>query len=394
MKRILLQIVLALCIVPMQAQKTSSKKYMDNDDIHYGMVKWGERKLRWDDFRGKKPMLSEEKKVAYLSLYAETKECKKKVDGIVYKYNGYDTYMLQDESWIDHNNMNESVLKHYQNQFDLWECLAREYIINVTLETNGVAMTSSFSRLREQFEQQARAMDKKTNNGENKVMVDSMAEYLHNRLHGTELDPARILEGYVDDDWALAYDFAFTSHFPFSNDYQKSAPYGFGAGISIYAKKIVFGLDFDLDFGAKCRKTVYADDGNVDVGDDLVNGGFTTFCGYTVKKNRSLALTPYIGLGVRCINGGEKYQEEHKKYIVTNGASFGIGVMTDFIFKRTINTRSVLWSVSKIEQSIRLNPYLSFTDFANGIGWIPAINIAVAYNFKGGGMKKRRNLIQ
>ena len=37
MKRALLQILLALYFVPSQAQKVS-----DNDDMHYGMVKWGE----------------------------------------------------------------------------------------------------------------------------------------------------------------------------------------------------------------------------------------------------------------------------------------------------------------------------------------------------------------
>ena len=130
---------MVLSFAPSQAQNT------DDDNMHPSMVKWSDRKLRWDDFKGTKPMLSDDDDIAHLSLYLESKECTKKVDGIVYKYYGYDTYMDQKESWIAHQNRSESVLKHYQNQFDLWECLAREYI-------NGVTVVNSFSRDREKFD--------------------------------------------------------------------------------------------------------------------------------------------------------------------------------------------------------------------------------------------------
>ena len=386
MKRILLPLLMVLSFAPSQAQNT------DDDNMYLGMVKWSDRKLRWDDFRGTKPMLSDDNNVAHLSLYSETKECKKKVDGIVYKYYGYDTYMDQDESWIDHKNMSESVLKHYQNQFDLWECLTREYIINETEETNGVAMTNSFSRLRARFEQEAKTMNKLTNNGEKKAMVDSIADYLADRLHGTEADPSRIVADYVDDKWAYAFNFGFSSHFPLNTEYQKSS-YGFCVGYDIFIKKFVFGMDFDAEFGSKCRKTIHADKGDIEVGDKLENGGLTVFGGYNVINGRSFALTPYANLGVRFMNGGEKYKEENNKYIVTNGFTAGIGFMADFIFRRTINTRNIFWSVAKSEQSIRVKPYFSISNYRHGIGWIPEINISVAYNIKRGGMKKRRSLI-
>ena len=54
MKRVLLLFLLALSIVPSQAQRPFSKKNVDNEDLHLGAVKWGERKLRWDDFRAVK----------------------------------------------------------------------------------------------------------------------------------------------------------------------------------------------------------------------------------------------------------------------------------------------------------------------------------------------------
>ena len=375
MKRILLPLFMVLSFAPSQAQNTV------DDNMHPSMVKWSDRKLRWDDFRGTKPMLSDDDDIAHLSLYLESKECTKKVDGIVYKYYGYDTYMDQKESWIAHQNRSESVLKHYQNQFDLWECLAREYI-------NGVTVVNSFSRVREQFDKEAKVMNKKTNNGEKKAMVDSIADYLADRLHGTEADPSRIVAGYVDDIWAYAFNFGFSSHFPLDTEYQKGS-YGFCVGYDIFIKKFVFGMDFDAEFGSKCRKTIHADKGDVEVGDKLENGGLTVFGGYNVINGRSFALTPYANLGVRFMNGGEKYKEENNKYIVTNGFTAGIGFMADFIFRRTINMRNIFWSVAKSEQSIRVKPYFSISNYRHGIGWIPEINISVAYNIKTGGMKKR-----
>ena len=375
MKRILLPLFMVLSFAPSQAQNT------DDDNMHPSMVKWSDRKLRWDDFKGTKPMLSDDDDIAHLSLYLESKECTKKVDGIVYKYYGYDTYMDQKESWIAHHNRSESVLKHYQNQFDLWECLAREYI-------NGVTVVNSFSRVREQFDKEAKVMNKKTNNGEKKAMVDSIADYLANRLHGIELDPIKIVADYVDNKWAYAFNFGFSSHFPLDTEYQKGS-YGFCVGYDIFIKKFVFGMDFDAEFGSKCRKTIHADKGDVEVGDKLENGGLTVFGGYNVINGRSFALTPYANLGVRFMNGGEKYKEENNKYIVTNGFTAGIGFMADFIFRRTINMRNIFWSVAKSEQSIRVKPYFSISNYRHGIGWIPEINISVAYNIKTGGMKKR-----
>lgn len=375
MKRILLPLFMVLSFAPSQAQNT------DDDNMHPSMVKWSDRKLRWDDFKGTKPMLSDDDDIAHLSLYLESKECTKKVDGIVYKYYGYDTYMDQKESWIAHQNRSESVLKHYQNQFDLWECLAREYI-------NGVTVVNSFSRVREQFDKEAKVMNKKTNNGEKKAMVDSIADYLANRLHGIELDPIKIVADYVDNKWAYAFNFGFSSHFPLDTEYQKGS-YGFCVGYDIFIKKFMFGMDFDAEFGSKCRKTIHADKGDVEVGDKLENGGLTVFGGYNVINGRSFALTPYANLGVRFMNGGEKYKEENNKYIVTNGFTAGIGFMADFIFRRTINMRNIFWSVAKSEQSIRVKPYFSISNYRHGIGWIPEINISVAYNIKTGGMKKR-----
>lgn len=375
MKRILLPLFMVLSFAPSQAQNT------DDDNMHPSMVKWSDRKLRWDDFKGTKPMLSDDDDIAHLSLYLESKECTKKVDGIVYKYYGYDTYMDQKESWIAHQNRSESVLKHYQNQFDLWECLAREYI-------NGVTVVNSFSRVREQFDKEAKVMNKKTNNGEKKAMVDSIADYLADRLHGIELDPIKIVADYVDNKWAYAFNFGFSSHFPLETEYQKGS-YGFCVGYDIFIKKFVFGMDFDAEFGSKCRKTIHADKGDVEVGDKLENGGLTVFGGYNVINGRSFALTPYANLGVRFMNGGEKYKEENNKYIVTNGFTAGIGFMADFIFRRTINMRNIFWSVAKSEQSIRVKPYFSISNYRHGIGWIPEINISVAYNIKTGGMKKR-----
>ena len=143
MKRVLLQILFALCFVPSQAQKVS-----DNDDIHYGMVKWGERKLRWDDFRAKNPKKG--KFSSYVDLLAKPKEKEKILDGIKYKYIGWENFVIQKESWMDANNMNESKLKHCQNLFDLWEYLIRKVAVEYPRK-QAVSLDDLYSELQKAF---------------------------------------------------------------------------------------------------------------------------------------------------------------------------------------------------------------------------------------------------
>ena len=372
MKRILLQIVLALCFVPSQAQKVS-----DNDDVHYGMVKWGERKLRWDDFRGVKPVNG--KKSSYVSLLAKPRDKQRILDGIKYKYIDWDNYVIQNQSWMDANNMNESKLKHCQNQFALWVYLVRKMVVESVREM--VSFDAQYSEMQRAFDEEIDRMNTLTDQGNNAQAVDSIADELAKKLTDAELNPRDMVRGLVPSKVYWMGDVGILASVPFS-DYH-GASYGFSFGASYNRCKRLYGLDIDFSFFSKCKKQILAKKGHIDEGDWLTCGAITSYFGYNIYNRDKVALTPFIGVGVRFFDGGERYEEYKEKNNVTYqcaGFSTGLGLMIDYKLKHTINLQSFFRIAT--ETQLRVKPYFSVTRYGNGVGWVPAINIAVGINTK------------
>lgn len=379
MKRALLQILLAMCFVPSQAQYSSS-------DINYSSVKWSDRKLRFDDFKAIKPVNA--KTASRISVYGRMKSQKKKVDNIKYNYYTWDNFMFQFRSWMDAESMTETRLKHCQNQFDLYEVMLRKLAIEYPLRNKEIY--ELYEDLQIRFDTEIDWMNIVTDNGNDAHAVDSIANDLAIELAKAELNPKDMAEGYVPIPFALMYDFGvLTQVLP--SDYI-SMSCGFSLGCGMVLRNILIGGDLDVSFG-KWKKHV--DDPKGVIGKDalLINGGLTGYLGYNVYDSKKLSLTPFIGLGLRSVNGGEKceeYREKNKSDKVDYSSfSFGAGVMFDFKFGREIDFRNRTLGVETDEKSIRVKPYLSFTRYGNGIGWTPALNVCVGVNLKAFWMKKK-----
>ena len=230
-----------------------------------------------------------------------------------------------------------------------------------------------------------------TDNGNDTHAVDSIANDLANELANTELNPKEMMEGFRPMPFAIMRDFAVLTNVAFS-DYM-SMSYGFSLGFGMAYKNIFIGGNLDPAFG-KWKKHV--DDPQGVIGKDalLVTGGLTGYLGYNVYDSKKLSLTPFIGLGMRSVNGGEKYEEYREKNktnkVDYSSFSFGAGVMLDFKVWHSINARNYFWGIEADENSIRVKPYISFTRYGNGIGWVPALNLSVGMNFKTFGLKKKQ----
>ena len=305
MKRILLQILLALCIVPSQAQDSPT------GDLYYGVVKWGDRKLRWDDFRAKNPKNG--KTSSYVGLVAKPKPKTKIVDGIKYKYTDWENFVIQKESWMDANNMNESKLKHCQNQFDLWEYLVRKVAVDYPRKQD-VSLDMQYYEMQKTFDAEIDKMNKLTNHGNNAQVVDSIADELAKELSEKELDPRDIVKGYEPSKVYWMSDVGLVMNVPFTG--YASPAVGFSGGVSYNRNRFLFGLDFDMTFG-KCTKQILAKKGHIEDGDWLSHGGFTHYFGYNVYNWNKKSFTPFIGAGVRFFYGGEKYEEYRKRQAYT-----------------------------------------------------------------------------
>ena len=380
--RILLPMLLALCSVSSYAQNTS-KKWADDDDLHIGMVKWSERKLRWDDFRASNPRM--DKNSSHIALYAKPRSKSKVVDGINYKYIDWESYMVQNKSWQDAHDMNESKLKHCQNLFDLWELLVRYS----TIEYAQRDLSAQYSNLNKTYGEEADWMEKVTDHGLKTEVVDSIANELAMKLAEKELNPADIVEGYAPSRVSWMLDAAIVLNVPFSNNLSMS--YGFSGGCSYNRNDHLMGFDIDMTFAGKSRMQILAKKGHIEDGDRLLHGGMTFYYGYNVYDRNSLSLTPFIGAGVRFFDGGEMYEEfrtKNNKEMECAGFSFGAGVMTDFKLKHTINSRyTYLTRIEATETKIRVKPYLSFTRYGKGVGWVTALNLCVGINGKSYKMK-------
>lgn len=392
MKRALLQILLALCIVPSQAQISFSKKKVDNDDMHLGMVKWGERKLRWDDFRATKPMNG--KKSSYVSLLAKPRDKQRILDGIKYKYIDWDSYVIQNQSWMDANNMNESKLKHCQNQFALWVYLVRKVAIDYP-KRQGVSLDAQYSEMQRAFDEEIDRMNTLTDQGNNAQAVDSIAEELARKIPDEDLDPRDIIRGLVPSKVYWMGDMGLLLNVPFS-DYQGVSG-GFSFGMSYNRCKRLYGLDLDMSFFSKCKKQIQGKKGHIDEGDWLFCGGITFYFGYNVYNRDKVALTPFVGAGVRFFDGGERYEEyvknKERKHVMYECAGFstGLGLMIDYKLKHTINSQFKIMGLEATETQLRVKPYFNITKYNNGIGWVPSINLAVGVNTKSYRMKESKN---
>lgn len=396
MKRILLQILLTLCIVPSQAQIFSSKIGVDNDDVHLGMVKWGERKLRWDDFRGEKPM--SDRTSSYVKLYAQPKFQKVKKDGVWYKYHVWESFFEQDQSWIDTKNMNESNLKHCQNKFDLWEILAREVSVEYPRKKYE-SLEAQYTDMKKHFDEETEWMERATNHGNNAQVVDSIADELAKELADKELDPRDIVKGYEPSKVYWMSDAGLVVNVPFTG--YASPAVGFSGGVSYNRKRFLYGFDFDMTFG-KCNKQILKKKGHIEDGDGLFHGGMTLNFGYNVYNRDKKSFTPFIGAGVRFFYGGEKYEEYQPEKVNNNldkklelvGFSVGFGVMADFKVKHTVNMSYNLLGMESTETQIRVKPYFSLTNYGKPVGWTPALNICVGVNGKSYRLKKAEIMIK
>jgi hypothetical protein len=310
-------------------------------------------------------------------------------DGIKYKYIGRENYAIQGQSWIDTKNMNESKLKHCQNQFDLWEFLVRK--VAVESEKQGVDFDKQY--LQRAFDEEIDRMNIVTNQGNNAQAVDSIADELAKKLTDEEFDPRDMTRGLEPSKVYWMGDVGILASVPFS-DYH-GASYGVSFGASYNRCKRLYGLDIDLSFFSKCKKQILAKKGHIDEGDWLTCGAITSYFGYNVYNRDKVALTPFIGVGVRFFDGGERYEEyiknKNRKHVMYECAGFstGLGMMIDYKLKHTINSRFKYMGIDATETQLRVKPYICVTRYGDGIGWVPAINLAVGVNTKTYRMKEK-----
>lgn len=125
-------IVLLLLLDFMAFGQTSGTNMANNKETH---IQWqANRKLNWDDFRGK-PTISNEKVAAMTStefiIQTKTNNRSSRVEVLI------ENVFVCDESWVrDGKKDVEGLLAHEQGHFDLGEVHARQLRKKITYDTN------------------------------------------------------------------------------------------------------------------------------------------------------------------------------------------------------------------------------------------------------------------
>ena len=135
-------------------------------------------------------------------------------------------------------------------------------------------------------------------------------------------------------------------------------------------------LNFDCNFGLKCQKDMYGNNGVIRQGDRVVSISLNTFYGVRARQLPSCNLTPIAGIGVRSYNGGERYEEcreeDDPAWMEKVGFSMNLGLLMDF--HPFIQCRSN-------DQSIRFMPYFSLSKYVHDVGLVPSANLSLLWTF-------------
>lgn len=135
-------------------------------------------------------------------------------------------------------------------------------------------------------------------------------------------------------------------------------------------------LDFDCNFGLKCQKDMFGNNGVIHKGDRVVSVSFNSFYGVRARQFPFGNLTPIAGIGVRSYNGGERYEEcreeDDPAWMEKVGFSLNLGFLMDF--HPIIQCRSN-------NQSLRLMPYFSISKYGHDVGLVPSANLSLLWTF-------------
>ncbi len=379
MKKVILAMSFSwLFTLESQAQHNSAAPGRQSAQYSKTLIPWKGHELTWKDFRGEEP---DQDTLAYqIRVMARPVNQRRKIDGIVYEYPAYDTYLNAEECWVRPSRRDETMLQFLQASFDLWELQSRKAAIDHAL-SNDASMDEIHDYYSRMFDKRLRQEKNLSDSCKNQQAVERFAADVRDELAHTEFAPAeyaRTLKPGI----GLYYDLGLDAHLP-STAYVSSAPIGFNLGLGILHKHSLFGLDMSMDALCKCRKAIVTNEGTIQEDERLMVGEIKFVYGYQAKRSGRLQLTPFAGLGYRNYSGGQKdpqFQHSRKDDRLENtGISLGIGLMTDIMLHRKFWLGGMEGGNQYNATILRFKPYFSMTHFSSDMGWVPSLNLAITF---------------
>jgi len=359
-----------LYINNVSAQDKKADTYKEN------LLAWKDRNITWDDFQGelkKDSLINEE-------FYANPVVRTKKIGKVKYEYYEYETFFVKDKSWVVDSVKTAPMLKFCQTKFDLWELISRK-AANEYSRTPDANMDEVFGFYKRLFNRRIEDMWKNTNHATDREKVNEYAAKVEKELEGNIVTPGNV-PLYGPRDFGAGFAFGMGCNIPFS-EYMGSMA-SFDIEGTILTKRHEVGVDLALYFGTKCKLPIYEKKGTIQKGDELTGYSIMFTYGYNVLSNNNVSLTPFVGVGICGLSGGEvdfQYYNPKKDEnpIFCNGFAFNVGVKTDIRLKRTIHIKTEGNGYQASYSSIHLKPYFSMSHYSKSIGWVPSLNLNVSF---------------
>lgn len=363
MNKLLLTIIMLMLSTNIFAQ-------IENSSV----VKWGERKLRWDDFKG--ISLQNSNDVTYLSYTIGYRTFEREIENVNIKW--FETYAYIDKyaSWVKDNFKNDILLRYNQTIFDIVELYTRkfQYQINESSLSGHLMVQKIDQLLRENSSQCKMRLATFYYETENGTQIEAVKKWSSNIV--TELDqtPKIVVPPYEVSNFGLGLTFDLGYGFltsPMRNNFSNT--FNISYGFDFEYDPIVIYLRGILGFSTMNNNLIHKNYEwikNSSIGLALLDATI----GYPIYDVNKIKITPFLGYGVTEFTNKD-LQEVTETYRLTD-TNFSFGINLDYHFVKNINLIDHFWFREKSGWILRARITTMPFDYGNELnGW--SINFTV-----------------
>lgn len=360
---------------------------------------WEAGPLTLDEFQGKAKADTTIYNFGYTTRLTRERQ---KIGNTTYNYPKFISYFDQTESWINPRFRNDAMLKFNQNIFDLVELYTRratiDYNMQNTYSREAISMKEGAHYIdekigpeevqyfyRRELQKKVDEMEVDTRKGTDASKLPYYAADIALDLERTYFDPEKAIENATTGLTGELYIGASAS-FP-KSDYFTSA-YGINMGLSFGYNRHLWSLDMSFGFTSDAKQDIETSKGWI-LEDDDINylQGYLTYA-FCNKRTSYIQTFPFAGIGVHEFSLPKENKDDDNDRPTKTGFSLCAGMMFDIILQRNVSINPN-FSNNKADvtyHAIRIKPYFSMTRY-NDLGWNPAINLCITYNFGGYSLK-------
>lgn len=287
-------------------------------------------------------------------------------------YLQFKPYIVVSESWFKPELKTPLTKQFCDIVFDILEIESRkatmEFARHPVSEVLGIDQTAKMQtrqRIKDLY-----FVTEGATNAEKLRMAENMVK---KELAATKVDVRSIKTDPVYT--ALAVNVGYGVQVPFT-DYFEPAWAGVNFGLGYSRQRHLFKLGLQLGH-SECDQLIPASNMDIQKGEGMQLSELQFGYGYQLNPGSTRPFYPVVGVGINTLMGTSQEIDGKMKFGKKEGVMFSLGCQYDLPF---YTVRELYGENMVNNHSIQIKPYLSFLHFADGIGWVPSINLAVSYN--------------